>query len=342
MTEKYTYTELEEDLEKIINETGIFYENVDNMFHYTTLKGMMGIIDSASMHLSRIDVLNDEKEVKYLHNEFSKALDYCIKQVTLEKDGHFLNVFKDIVDNNKRELSTPTTPWGRNPVDSYLHSNEVYVCSFSTKEDSLDMWKYYSKGDGVCIKFNIDKCAGYYDKIYEYRKAHDSIVAVRCNKYIGKVIYDADQQVKLFEEILMKGLETYKKFCGDDDNKVLDMFWGNEFYKRVIFPMALFMKDPSFSNEQESRIVITKKFTMSEKSDWDTLAFVGEYSNRYKLIDGMLRPYIEMAIPQDSICKIHLSPTTKCDGKVVLEYLKSKGIKIEESNIVKSKIPLRF
>lgn len=343
MNNDYTCWDLDADLKETINELKIF-RNCDNkMWHYTTLAGMKGILDSETIHLSRIDVLNDKTEVLYLHNIMGEALEYYMKMFKEGDEAIFLEELQDVIEHNKKGLFGSILPYGRKNGDSYLHTNEIYICSFSGENDSLDMWKHYSKGNGVGIGFDIGTSYGMYEKIDRQSIETDKYISVKVNKYVGKVVYDAEEQVQIVKKLLKKGLETYKKFCTENDYKqILKMLWASEFYNSVIFPVALFMKHPSFSSEDESRIVITKKYTMGEESDWNNLAFVGEYMNKYKLVDGVLKPYIEMKISKENIRQVFLSPITKCDSRILLEYLKSKKLQVDESNVVKSTIPLRF
>ena len=103
------------------------------------------------------------------------------------------------------------------------------------------------------------------------------------------------------------------------------------------------MKHEAFSSECESRIAIVKHYIMSDENQLGELAFQGQYPNQYKLLDEMIRPYIEDKIfDTQSPVQIMLSPISKLDRKLLLEYLHSQRVKIDESNVMKSMILLRF
>jgi len=93
------------------------------LYHYTTLEGFKGIIESGELWASNIKYLNDESEYIYAYD---KAKDAC----------HVLNI-----------------PWEQSIFD--FTSQNTYIASFSKKDDDLSQWRAYAGRAGVCIGFEI-------------------------------------------------------------------------------------------------------------------------------------------------------------------------------------------
>lgn len=94
----------------------------NNLFHYTSIKALLGIVQKDGLHFraSRYDCMNDSEEYNWLY----EPLKIKISEVQ--------NLSEDEVNN--------------------LYEKFPYVISFSEKEDSSDMWnRYGAKGNGVCI-----------------------------------------------------------------------------------------------------------------------------------------------------------------------------------------------
>lgn len=48
------------------------------------------------------------------------------------------------------------------------YRNDLWICSLSKVYDSLLMWSYYNKHEGVCIGLNMDNVAKYIDSRYGF------------------------------------------------------------------------------------------------------------------------------------------------------------------------------
>jgi len=216
--------------------------------------------------------------------------------------------------------------------------SEVYVGSFSIENDLLDMWKYYSKGEGVCMCVKNDENYGIYRKIDNVSSLEDNLIGVRVDKYFGEVCYEKEEQRKILSDVIEIGYNSFKKFCDCFKEEIFKRYWSSTFYRNVIFPLSLFMKHPSFLTERECRIVITKNYAVDREEKWGELAFKGKYPNEY-LIKDKIVPYIKYYINLSNIRGVMESPISKNKNKILKEYLLKMGLKGVE--VSKSKIPFK-
>ena len=343
MQDNYNFDSVLDDFNNMLSEIEIFCGLNTPLYHYTTLNGLKGIIDSQSLHLSKINVLNDKKEVSYFH-ELVKILIEEFERVGNDDIGKLECYFRyltKILDNKEKELEKPTPPYWRKDGDSYLFSRDIFVCSFSRDDDLLDMWNYYAEGDGVCIKLCLEHEKGIERKVDVYEIGNTPLTSVQCDKYVGCVVYDLATQKQMIKNILIKGAESFEKFCDSDYVENVIMYWMNVFYRTILFPMSLFMKHPAFCNEREIRVAITKRYTMSNEDEWIKLAYEGKYKNRYKVVGDVVKPYIEMKLSKNDICQVSVGPLSKLDRRNLYEYLNSEGLNLTMNDIKKSTIPLR-
>lgn len=332
----YSAWDLEKEFNKEVRNVCIFQGSTDKLYHYTTLKALQGIVEAGKMRLTRIDSVNDATEVQYFHGLLKDVIKRHIRS-----DGRFFQDLMNEIENKKDEIYYPKNPRGREKEDSFLFYKEIFICSFSNCEDSLDMWKYYSKGDGVCIGILTNKQYGIEEDIDRYSK--NSIVSVAVDRFQGGVVYKKDEQIEIVKKIIEIGQKSYDRFCEGSDDDIIRRCWANWFYRKLLFPISMFMKHEAFSTEQESRIAIVKRYIMSDENDWSVLAFQGQYPTQYEFVDGRIRPYVNDEIfDTKSPAQITLSPISRLDKKLLCEYLQSQKVKINGKNVMKSALPLRF
>tara|TARA_R110002033_G_scaffold121307_1_gene164274 strand:+ start:5331 stop:5984 length:654 start_codon:yes stop_codon:yes gene_type:complete len=105
------------------------------LYHYTSLDGLIGIINGNSVWASHCKYLNDS--VEYIH-----ALNFPVS-----------------FSNNIYIDDDYLAPFGlsiRKALDKMVHKN-IYISSFSEKPDLLSQWRgYCPPGRGICIGFKHD------------------------------------------------------------------------------------------------------------------------------------------------------------------------------------------
>ena len=104
----------------------------DVIYHYTTLEGFKGIIEDRSIWATQISYLNDSSEYRIAIG--------LMKEILSKRNNWYSQIFDETINLSQ---------WVKNP--------NVYVCSFSEKDDSLSQWRAYSKNSvGVSIGFKTE------------------------------------------------------------------------------------------------------------------------------------------------------------------------------------------
>lgn len=143
------------------------------LYHYTSLQGLIGIITSRSIWASHCEFLNDS-------SEFSHALSFA--------KGYSGNIFME-------DDYLVSFGWAMRDALEHMIKHEVFVSSFSEKNDLLSQWRgYCPQGAGVSIGFDkeiLDK----YCKESWFK--------------LEKCIYDIEEQQTLISEITNECLSQF-------------------------------------------------------------------------------------------------------------------------------------
>lgn len=200
--------------------TSQMFTTHSSLFHYTTLSGLMGIIDNKTLWLTNTLYLNDISEQTY-------AI-FIIKDTisSLISSGRYSDEFNKLI--------TPKSiPF--KDVEA-LYSEPAYVTCFTTNGDSLYMWQGYSTSCGVSIEFDLTS---------------DFHFAFGPNCFFRDIVYDENILKNKIQRILDEYHKEYNLDTLDVDNK-------NDLYSREALASILHMcsdfKNPSFHLENETRL----------------------------------------------------------------------------------------
>lgn len=296
-------------------------ETVKTIYHYTTLHGLISIIENQSIFCSNVNFLNDKKEFKH---------GVSIIQTVIQK-----------LKSNKNNL--PILEMVENNINM-IYKSERYVTCFSKNGDLLSQWRAYANhGKGVSIGFN----AQHFDKsIKQYIRP----------KYIN---YDEKLQLETIEEIIKIILDFCNKRKEMIDWTEYGYEWlVANLIIEYLDDVIAFYKHPSFSEEQEYRFEYSIDGNMIKKdreeihfkaSDTLIVPFI-KLKTKYKqyLEDKAKGKYDNhgsqptFAIEKLPINEIIVGPSLDFDSvelgiQELLEKHKYQDIKIE-----KSKIPYRI
>lgn len=204
------------------------------LYHYTTPRGLLGIIDSRTLWATHIRYLNDATE--YVH-----ALDVAWK-LTEEMDlnADEIRLFGYLLSGATRdELS-----------DVYGQSDDIFVASLSGNPDRLSQWRAYAGRNGYCIGW--DEAA-----LRELARANEFELQ-QCE-------YRVSHQRELILPVLQKTLDRWRadpldvrfhspegRHGGPDGEKIARLVWSfyGEFER-----VATICKNPAFEEEQEWRLI---------------------------------------------------------------------------------------
>jgi hypothetical protein len=112
-------------------------QTVTELFHYTDLGGLRGIVDTGDLWLTHLRFSNDNEELTHGMGIVRQKLD---ERMATDPADHqpYLERLKELLDQ---------------PV-----ADGVYICCFCEKNNLLSQWRGYgANGSGVCLKFDKRK-----------------------------------------------------------------------------------------------------------------------------------------------------------------------------------------
>lgn len=202
---------------------GASREPPDFLSHYTTLRGMQGIVDEGVMRMSNVSFLNDRRELTYGVSEAAKV----IREVDLGKewDKAIKSVLADF-----RNSKIPNT----------------YAACFCEDEDVLSQWRAYSGSEqGLEIVF----------KRRELQEMMRQMKALFYPVLYGRTRTNKHIVSELTEGLLSKEAITEARRYSFEDNK--------EHAYSLLSRMLPRFKHWGFREEREWRFVIQHKTVRS-------------------------------------------------------------------------------
>lgn len=290
-----------------------------DIYHYTSESGFNSILfnsnDSENITLwaSRYDCLNDKSEGKNIPKIYKETCEELLNDKKIKET--FYNTIIKIKSSDKALFSFKP----QQAKKSAMKKCERYIISFSTQEDSLPMWNYYSKGN-YYEGFNI----GFYSN--EIIKMLQDVFADKfVNVWLGPVVYDKGEQKKVISDII---LNLYNSDYVNNEKFLTD------FISQRLFDLNLVFKNEKYKHENEVRIVI------------DVAKNKNEISVKYRTYKGYTIPYIEIKIPKENVASVTLGPLPlrnmelKKQKQIVKERLNRNGY--NNALVNSSEIPVRF
>lgn len=202
--------------------------------HYTSIPGLLGIIDKGNLWATNIRFLNDEQEFKHALDLIKNVIPNS--RITREQPEH--PIHKQFIQGIQSELKS---------LDDYK-SDSVFTLSFSEETDLLSQWRgYCAINSGYCIEFDAEKIL---------QSAKNNFKEAR----LLKCIYKNEEK----DSLIKKLLNTYwEKYDSPNNNEIRKHIF-EELKKELLF-LASHFKHPSFSEEKEHRVVIVVEYESIEK-----------------------------------------------------------------------------
>ncbi|HEX8221466.1 MAG TPA: DUF2971 domain-containing protein [Chloroflexia bacterium] len=206
------------------------------LYHYTSQKGLLGMIKTRSLWASNIHYMND-------YREFYEALRVArsaIKGTSLRTtDPIISNLLSKMPDRLQRTTG--------------IH---IYVFCFSASRDALSQWRAYCpSGSGFSVGFSYDTEMASLVESYGFR-------LIRC-------LYDPKGQNRLMQELVDDICAQYSNAVGAGTSKSIEELERehlDEFARRFV-EQAAFIKHRGFIEEDEWRLVSTHKTCTDGHSD---------------------------------------------------------------------------
>lgn len=186
------------------------------LYHYTTQKGLLGILKDREIWATHTQYLSDQREYLHAQELVTNEIDAAIANPQGVGQEQLLQVMKDRIKG--------------------IQSINVCVCSFSEVPDSLSQWRAYSDAtSGFAIGFLGSFLA----------KA-----TAKQNFYLGKCLYTSDEQRTLVRALIQEVLE------GEESSPDPEEYWLTGGYlPAYLNRYGTIIKDPAFSDEKEWRVI---------------------------------------------------------------------------------------
>jgi len=203
----------------------------DHLYHYTTLKGMQGILKNRSLWLGHVRCLNDPSEVQY-----GKKIMSRIMTAELERaDNETVRVFLRHMLIHIHALASNS-----------MH--DPFVGCFCESDNLLSQWQGYAdRGGGFNLGFEFSSATRIASNIKKLEEEKEP--------YLRKVIYDEKQQNELVQEYLRIVVTAAKEALnkgGLDEGTVAIVAVQAV---SVFLDMLLCFKHPAFECENEWRML---------------------------------------------------------------------------------------
>ena len=154
-------------------------ENSKLLYHYTSQKGLLGILNTNSLWMTNILYLNDSSEFTHTINMVKSEL--TERRKLLQNKGKLYDKYKEVERVLAGFLSERRT--------------ESYVFSLSTEGDDLNQWRgYCPKEGGFSIGFNHEKLLSIIENLNKIENG---------KRYkIRECIYIQEEQIKKVKSLI--------------------------------------------------------------------------------------------------------------------------------------------
>lgn len=288
----------------------IFWYQGKEIFHYTDLIGLIGILANKGFWLSDVRFLNDSEEII---NGAKLSIELIERLLTKNKYKPFTAVLEGTVNELVNE-----------PYDNH------YICCFSTGRDTLEQWRAYAKnGSGICIGFDLNKKTNY---------PHFMIG----NQYsIQKVIYDDQQKKWILISVIRKYFNEFIRDINEHSHDYTDDYIEHMAYS--LSSVFVNFKNKAFHTEQEIRLVNSskrvnfynkKKFRASNNM---IIPYYCTYDTKFANSSGQKIEPDNLPVSQ-----IIVGPVASQNATInsIREFISSQGYD-EKIPIIKSTVPYR-
>lgn len=313
-----------------------------SIYHYTSISGLQGILQSKTLRFTNIKYMNDKDEITAGLESVAQA---C--KVSEEDREKLLSAFTS-------------------------HGTQTFVCCFSLDEDSLPMWNYYTKeinNQGYNIEFDDKKlvesilrsnpCLNGCDFAFgnvdysrdnnsEYSKTITNGIMSSMELAISKVFLAVIKGVSTNASTIDKvAINNWEEKISDSEKKQkltnLPIYFFNgyncKFDKSAFGNYLFFVKRDHFLQEHEFRIVITVP-------DEILPSLKEQNIYKFRVSNGVLVPYIELSFSEDVVKSVTISPTVQSDlvELSIQDFMKYCKYDIQDfSEFIKhSRVPVRF
>jgi hypothetical protein len=197
-----------------------------SLFHYTTARGLLGIITESALRATDLRFLNDSQEILYAKESFAGAL--AGMDNPAPQPGHDERASQEVFDAYKGLV---VAELGSSPFP-------VYVVCFCESGDLLSQWRAYGSDHGYAVEFD----------------------SAAVQAALGEIQGSASlMQVHYGPEAAASVVSASVKEAGSDTN--LGHYGVHAHFMAVrLTGMVAGIKHPGFSEEREWRLIVASEY----------------------------------------------------------------------------------
>ena len=289
----------------VAQDLGVFDFAPDQIiWHYTNDRGLLGIIQSATLFATQVAFLNDDRETRYATELFATALQETIQEQSGDEDAvRFLRQVQELTKDH--------------PVSPTQGTSKFFITSFSADEDEVTQWDRYSKDHGYAI--------GFFARGF-YREP---------NSQLYRVIYERQKQVDAVKKLVAATLTFYRAGLTAERQADPEQ-WGRDFFlawDEWIYKLAPLAKDEHWRSENEFRLAHELK-----PSEFSRVRFVQKDNVLARYLPLDTSSWMKSRQPLLPIAKIVVGPgnektLTPASVRLLLEQMGyPTGLPVETTN----------
>jgi Protein of unknown function (DUF2971) len=202
------------------------------IYHYTDVKGALGILESGELWLTERAHLNDPVEVQY---------GLCIAQ----------KLFENTARNSSARIPNDAASHLKEEHETGLARLGFWIFSASLNDNDLGQWRSYADdGRGVCLGFSIEK--------FDMKELAKRNIPYALNARQFSVRYCESSLMTSMKRYIDNGITTLEKLkLGEQDRDA----WRRERYFWLILNDGIYVnstlyKHKAYDHEQEYRLLI--------------------------------------------------------------------------------------
>lgn len=260
------------------------------LYHYTTMKGLIGIVKTKKLWGTNIHHLNDAAEFRYAAGLIVEKFENYLTTLPPEPaapDRYGLDAYMNdrTTDPEKQAkieiLRSVYRAFGKIFRETILY--HVYVCSFTENGDQLSQWRGYCP-EGNCFSIGF--------------KTDDLLPVMGKNSFtLEKCIYEPNIHDSLIDGIISKHMNLLKKEL--EAGPALSNMQATRTALSELTALIPQIKHATFEEEREWRFV--KNLGLPKEQD--------SQSFQFREGKSMIIPYIEVALDNIPISEVYIGPT---------------------------------
>jgi hypothetical protein len=283
----------------------------NHLYHYTSQKGLLGILQTNKLWMTNILYLNDS-------SEFTQPMNF----LETERINNFLM--------SRGMTVSPYNSNEQSKKNIYLKGKSIFVVSFSGKGDDLSQWRgYCSNSGGFCIEF--DK-----EKLFDIVKKKERFE-------IGECLYMTHEKMReeLNNSSKNSSDQIIEKYLLMDPNHIdVGDIFGEK--KRLLSNIDYTSKADNILNEMIDKCPFWKDDSFKDEKEYRIIYRYEGKDIKFDEGKSMIIPHIEFSPVDDDtklpISKIWVGPTphpelSKLSVESLLKSEKYEGVEVEISTV---------